>query len=83
MSFWVFHQSYLKLPLSLHIVFSNMLLVMPKNIYISKMEPVDSNFKIPGDFKITSYFCISPHYPRRIVCLLKTFISYDSTCILV
>lgn len=50
MSFWVFHQSYLKLPLSLHIVFSNMLLVMPKNIYISKMEPVDSNFKIPGDF---------------------------------
>lgn len=56
--------------------FSNMLLVTPKNFYISRIEPVESYLKIPDDFKITSYFCISSLlYPRRIVCLLKTVVT--------
>lgn len=83
MPFWMFCQFNLKLPLSLHIVFSNMLSVIPKNIYISRMEPVESNLKNPGDFKITSCFLSPPHYPRRTVCLLKTSSVVTATCTLI
>lgn len=72
-----------KMPLSLHIGFSNMLLVTPKNFYISRMEPVESYLKIPNDIKIISYFCVSSLlYPRRIVCLLKTLWLYLYTGII-